>query len=50
MRFVRTNTIFSLFGCMGIYAMVYFVIMYLFGMNEYEKEMIQKIANKLVKR
>ena len=49
-RFINTQTIvnFILFGI--IYVGIYFVSMWIFGFNQYEKDLIIKPVNRLVKR
>lgn len=52
-KLIVDNTVILLFTKIAIYSIIYFIVMYLFGINEYEKELINKptkiILNKFKK-
>ena len=47
-KLIVDETVMMIFMKIGIYAIVYFIIMYFFGINEYEKNLINKPIKKIL--
>ena len=47
MKFVEINSIIALAAAIILYTVVYIICVYLFSMNEYEKELVKGFLRKL---
>ena len=48
--FIKINSIWMFGACVIAYTVVYCISMWLFGMNDYEKDLVRKPLNKILRR